>query len=112
MPRRQPVTTAPRPVRSNMVRSGIAGRPGRAVDEHLHHAAAFERRECRRRVVDGYHLGDERLGGDVAGVEQLYCTVEVVALVDAGANQRQLAPEELEQVDLPWLRVDRDQHQA
>src|SRR6185436_13848386 len=106
MPRRQPVTTASRPVRSN---GFIVGRP--AVDEDLHGGSAFQGGEGlpdRAQRDDG---GDEPVGRQRADGQQADGFLEVGALVDAYAQDLQLPPEDPVQVDLPRGRVDGDDDQ-
>src|SRR6185436_17346152 len=103
MPRRQPVTTARRPMRSN---GFIGDRP--TVDEDLDRGSALQRGERLADVGQRDDGGDEPVGRHRAGGEQADGLLEVGALVDAHAQNLQLPPEDPVQVDLPRRRVDRN----
>src|SRR4051794_39141950 len=114
IPRRAPVTTASRPVRSNMpsprrsvIGPSVIGPGPGAVHEHLHHALAV--RQAREGGLGGGQRFDPRdqLGrGDRLIGDQLHRPFEVRTLVHPGAEQGQLAPEHPEQIDLALRRGD------
>src|SRR5205814_5067896 len=116
MPRRQPVTTATLPVRSNRcdTESGFGSGIGcaLAVDQDLHFTAAFQRVERLVDLADRYHPGDELVGWDGSLRQEVDGTFDVPSLVDARPDDGQLPPEQPEEVHLARLRVDRDHHQA
>src|SRR3954451_2624418 len=83
IPRRAPVTTAVRPVRSNRVGSDIGTS---AVDQDLDHAAVLQRGERLGGPVERVHLGDQRVGRHGATGHQLDGALEVNALVYPGTQ--------------------------
>ena len=93
MPRRQPVTSATLPERSN-----ITARR-RAVDEHLHRLARVHRPERLRHPVERHDVRDQRARSGSLRREQTHSFLVVDPLVDARTDQRQLAPEDAEQID-------------
>src|ERR1035438_9016700 len=116
MPRRAPVTTARRPVRSN--RAGMSALNARlllgpAVDEDLHDArAGLQGQKGLLRLGERLRPGDQRAGRNLAVGDQSDRSLEVLAVVEARTEQGQLAPEETVQVHFARHGVDRDLDQA
>ena len=87
MPRFAPVTTARRPVRSNMlVTRDLRGLSRLHVDEDLHGPAFFEVAERRLDLGEGHDPGDELAGRYDARADELDRGIEVGPLVDPGAD--------------------------
>src|SRR5690348_3926882 len=112
IPRRQPVTTATLPLRSNRSARGSGIVAALAVDQDLHVTAAFQRVERLVDLAEGHDAGDELVGRDGSLSQQVDGPLDVATLVDARADDRQLPPEEAKEVDLARYRVDRHHHET
>ena len=100
IPRRQPVTSATLPVRSKLTRRPRRSRPGSS--------SPFRRRAPRMRLRSrrGGRRRDESVDGDLAVGEQADRVVEVGTFVDPRTDDRELAPEDAEEVDrggVEWI---------
>src|SRR5690242_12196726 len=112
MPRRQPVTRATLPVRSNSCETGSRILAALAVHQDLDLAAAFQRVERVVDLAERYDARDERDGRDGSLGQQADGAFDVAPLVDARPDDGQLSPEHAVEVDLAGGRVNRDHHQA
>ena len=71
-----------------------------------------ERLECGCGLGEGDDVGDESVDGDLALGEQADRVVEVGTFVDPRTDDRELAPEDAEEVDRGRRGVDRDDDEA
>ena len=108
MPRRAPVTTASRPDRSKWVHDVS----WQSMSTFMTLPPPRRRSNAAAALASGSTWDDQRAAGTLPARSRSMAVVVVVALVDAGADHGQLAPEEAENVDLARLAVDADDDQA
>src|SRR5204863_4352384 len=105
-----PVTRAVFPLSLNLSRMFTGS--VRTAYQDLHAvAAALHLAHAVFEAIQRQHVGDEAIEREAGGGE-LDGVLKIDGFVDARAGEFQFTPEEAEEIDLGWLAVDGDHHDA